>query len=144
MPIVKNSGFFTHRRRMMEKVGLSGFWGWVFCLSTIQPIHRTSDLHAKTWIISRRCLRCAFWGSDPKITEPQWGPPNPKKNFDFKNVFIAHLMQKKIADFNGIIISKSDKNWRRYRKKFENVITLCLIRFDSLTLRNAKLALLLT
>jgi len=67
------------------------------------------------------------------------GTTKPPKFFDFKNLFsIAHRMQKKIADFNDIIIFEIRQKYRKNVKNVINGLMLCLIRLDSLFLLNAN------
>ena len=97
MPIVKNSGFFTRRRRGIEKK----FWRSVFCLSaTAYKEHQICT--QKAWIISGYVLAVPFGGKRPqKITEPQLGPLNPQ-NFSISKKIVfysASDTEKKFADF---------------------------------------------
>ena len=48
---------------------------------------------------------CLLGVSDlPRITEPQWGPPNPENISILKYVFYSPYDAEKFAYFNGTII----------------------------------------
>ena len=65
MPIVKNSGFLRVGGGEIEKVGFSGFWGWVLCLSATAYIEHKICTQ-KAWIISGGVVDVPFGGnSDP-------------------------------------------------------------------------------
>jgi len=89
---------------------------------------------------------CLSGKRPPQMTEPQWETTKPQKFLEPKICFLWPVRRRKIRRFQRLpLFSKSDKKWRRYRKK--NVkkcdnygLMLCLIRLDSLNPCVAKLA----
>ena len=96
----------------------SRFFGWVFCRPATAYI-KHQICTQKAWIISGD-VDVPFVVSDHlRITEPQWGPPNPENFSIQKFVFYGQSDAEKFAYFNHYFRNPT-KKWRIYRK---NVIS---------------------
>ena len=106
-------------RGRIEKRRFSRFLGWVFCRSATAYIEHQIYMQ-KAWIISGDVVDVPFGGKrPPRITEPQWGPPNPENFSIQKFVFYGQSDAEKFAYFNHYFRNPT-KKWRIYRK---NVIS---------------------
>ena len=118
MPIVKNSGFFTHKRRGDRKRAIFEIFG-AGVLSVGYNLHRTSDLHAKAWIISGDVVDVPFGGNRPPINNGTlMGDHQTPKSFrSKKHCFLWPIRRRKNSLISTVpLFSKSDKKWLRYRK----------------------------